>query len=70
MVHEVPDISNFLAEVFGMLKSGGRFLVAEPTHHVKAEAELQQILAAAKAAGFVLREQPNIRFSRTLLLEK
>ena len=53
MVHEIPDIPNFLAEVYGMLKSGGRFLIAEPSHHVK-EAELRNIVHEAERVGLAL----------------
>ena len=67
VVHELPNVEKFFAEVAGASKPGATLLLAEPTGHVKPvdfEAELQ---AAAKA-GFHLAERPSIRRSLAALL--
>lgn len=68
MVHEVPDVPRFMAEVRRLLKPGARLLLTEPIRHVSAgwfETEIE----AAEAVGLSLRERPRVRWSRAALVE-
>lgn len=69
MVHEVPDAGRLFLEVFQSLKQGGRYLIVEPVFHVE-ESAFADMLEAVQRAGFVVREQPRLRLSRAILLEK
>lgn len=69
VVHEVPDIDRFFDEVSKVLRSGGRILVVEPSHHVDAE-EFAETQAKARKAGFSVEKGPRVLFSRTVMLEK
>jgi SAM-dependent methyltransferase len=69
VVHELPAVEAFFAELAQASKPGAGLLLVEPVGHVKPvqfEAELQ---AAAKA-GFVVVDRPSIRRSRAALLKK
>lgn len=67
LVHELPDVAAFFAQVARALAPGGRVLLAEPRGHVSA-AELERTLEVARAAGLEVVEWPAIRGSRTALL--
>jgi ubiquinone/menaquinone biosynthesis C-methylase UbiE len=69
LVHEVPDIPGFFAEVFQVLKPGANCLVAEPRMHVSMQ-NFEQTLAVAKQTGFSIVGSPPITWSRTALLRK
>lgn len=69
MVHEVPDAKRLFCEVFQSLTSGGRYLIVEPVFHVE-ESGFAGMLEAVQRAGFIVREQPPLRLSRAVLLEK
>lgn len=69
MVHEVPDQDRFFKEVFAILKSGGKYLVAEPVFHVS-EHTFGRSLEAAARAGFRIEERPEISMSRSVVLVK
>jgi ubiquinone/menaquinone biosynthesis C-methylase UbiE len=69
MVHEVSDRGAFLAEIHGLLRRKGRFLVAEPRIHVTA-ANFQRTLDIARSVGFEVVERPKIGFSRAVVLAK
>jgi ubiquinone/menaquinone biosynthesis C-methylase UbiE len=69
MVHELPDPGRFFAECHGVLKAGGRLLLAEPRRHVTAEEYLAQLQAAGQV-GLRLEGRPVIRWSRSALLVK
>ena len=69
VVHEVPDPAAFFSEIAGMLGSGGRMLVAEPSFHVSGK-EFEKSIQAATTAGFTLEKRPGILLARTALLEK
>ena len=69
VVHEVPDAAPFLAEIANVLAPGGRFLIAEPKGHVSREA-LEETVAIAEKAGLSVIDRPDIKRSRTVLLEK
>ncbi len=67
MLHEVPDQARFLAEIRSMLKPGGKVLLAEPKWHVTPK-EFLYAIAVMEQAGFVVQEQPKIRFSRAVVI--
>ena len=69
MVHEVPDVSNFLSQVHGILNTSGKLLFAEPKMHVTLN-EFNTNLAIAQELGFKLVASPDIYFSYSALLEK
>jgi ubiquinone/menaquinone biosynthesis C-methylase UbiE len=69
MVHEVPDQDRFLREVFSIIKSGGKYLVAEPTFHVS-ELAFSKTLENAVQAGFMIEDRPEISMSCAVLLVK
>lgn len=66
MVHEVNDRAAFLKEVRGLLKPGGRFLVAEPLFHVSA-GDVQRTVELGRAAGLEVVDRPKIGMSRAVL---
>lgn len=66
MVHEVPNKRAFLTEIFGFLKPEGLFLLAEPIFHVSKKSFLQTI-NVAREIGFIVKEMPKIRLSRSVL---
>lgn len=69
MAHEVPDLTNFLRQLFQVLKEGGRLLIAEPKFHVSQSQFLKEV-DAARSAGFILSDQPAISLSWAALLSK
>jgi ubiquinone/menaquinone biosynthesis C-methylase UbiE len=66
MVHEVPNQRAFLTEVYDFLKPKGLFLLAEPIFHVSKRSFLQTMDIASEI-GFIVKETPNIRLSRSVL---
>ncbi|HUO25316.1 MAG TPA: methyltransferase domain-containing protein [Candidatus Aquilonibacter sp.] len=69
VVHEMPSASWFFGQAAAAMKAGGQLLLAEPSGHVT-DAEFQEELQAAAAAGFVVTERPEIRRSYTAVLRK
>jgi 2-polyprenyl-3-methyl-5-hydroxy-6-metoxy-1,4-benzoquinol methylase len=69
VVHEVPDAEIFFSEIFKTLKPSGTFLIAEPGGHVTEEV-FEKTVSIAKKIGFRQISRPQIRASRTVLLEK
>ncbi len=67
MVHEVPDQRKFLTEIFGFLKPGGLFLLAEPILHVSKKSFLRTV-QTANEIGFAVKVTPKIRLSHSVLL--
>ena len=67
VVHEVSDPGAFLAQVFSLLKPGGRFLLVEPRGHVAVE-YYEETLETAFEAGFEMIEPLKIPQSRAVLL--
>lgn len=67
--HEVPDLRRLLAEIHGLLKPQGRFLVVEPIGHVPA-ADFQAMLSTAEELGLHVQERPHVRMSRAVLFGK
>ncbi len=56
-IHETTEPASFLAEFFGLLRPGGRFLLMEPRGHMKA-GDFDAEVALARQAGFVEKDKP------------
>ncbi|MBZ5668365.1 MAG: class I SAM-dependent methyltransferase [Acidobacteriia bacterium] len=69
VVHELPAVETFFAELAQALKPGAGLLLVEPVGHVK-PAQFEAELQAAAKAGFVVADRPSIRRSRAALLLK
>jgi ubiquinone/menaquinone biosynthesis C-methylase UbiE len=69
MVHEVPDRPRFLGELAGLLRPGGRLLVAEPILHVSRR-EVERTFELARAAGLELLGRPRVALSRAALFRR
>lgn len=67
VLHEVPDPAGFLRELKGLLKPGGRVLLAEPGFHVSRD-EFRGALELVKQAGLGVGPGPWIPFSHTAVL--
>ena len=70
VIHEVPSQADFFRQIFESLKSGGRLLAAEPSHHVKQRAFEEEIETAKKCGFIPVLNSQKIRTSRVALLEK
>lgn len=66
VAHEVADRGRFFGQIRGMLKPGGRYLLAEPKFHVKQE-RFESIVIDAESAGLKRVSEPVIASSRTAL---
>jgi ubiquinone/menaquinone biosynthesis C-methylase UbiE len=69
VVHEVPDVQNFFAELSKTLKPGALCLVAEPSGHVSSR-EFENSIAIAKREGLGKVGSPRITWSHAVLLKK
>ena len=69
VVHELPAVPSFFAEVAAALKPGGSLLLAEPRGHVKAS-QFSEELDAAGQAGFEVVERPAIPRSQAAMMRK
>lgn len=69
VVHEIPGVEQFFAQMAAAMKTGALLLMAEPKGHVKSE-DVEKELQAAAAAGFSLVDRPSIRSSQTALLKR
>lgn len=69
VIHEVSNVCSFLSDVYKVLKPSGRFLIVEPKGHVSGK-DFEKTLSVAQRRGFILSEQPKVRHSQTVLLEK
>jgi SAM-dependent methyltransferase len=69
LVHEVPAVEPFFAEIAQASKPGAGLLFVEPRGHVKPPLFEEGLQAAAKA-GFDLQDRPSIRRSHGALLKK
>lgn len=67
VVHEIPHVAGFFAEVAEALKPGATCLVAEPKLHVSGR-EFEHTVAVAQKEGFRLMERPTIPGSHSALL--
>ena len=69
VVHETGYAVKFIKELAATLKPGGKFLVTEPSGHVK-EDLFKETLDAGKAAGLKEIDKPKIKGSLSVLWEK
>jgi ubiquinone/menaquinone biosynthesis C-methylase UbiE len=69
MVHEVPDSSRLIKEIYKILKSGGIFFLSEPKIHVSKN-KFCKTVKLVEDSGFKLIEQPRIYMSRTAVFRK
>jgi 2-polyprenyl-3-methyl-5-hydroxy-6-metoxy-1,4-benzoquinol methylase len=69
VVHETPDAAAFLGQIHAALAPGGRLLLAEPSGHVS-ESAFQATVHAGERCGLTEIERPEIRMSRSVLLER
>jgi ubiquinone/menaquinone biosynthesis C-methylase UbiE len=69
MVHEVRQPTLFMRQIHKLLVAGGKFLIVEPIIHVTGRA-FGQTVSLAENAGYRVVDQPEIRVSRAVLLEK
>jgi SAM-dependent methyltransferase len=68
-LHETPDPATLLAELFALLKPGGRFLLMEPRAHLKA-GDFEVEVTLAKEAGFVEVDRPKVLRQMCALMQK
>jgi len=68
-LHETPEPAALLAELFALLKPGGRLLLMEPRAHLKAEGFAAEV-ALAGQAGFIETHPPKIIRQWCALLQK
>lgn len=69
VLHETPDPATQLAELYDLIKPGGRMLLMEPAGHMS-HSEFEGEVEQAGAVGFVERERPKIFRQMSVLLEK
>ncbi len=69
VVHEVPDAGSFYSEIYGAVKPGGRFLVAEPKGHVS-KADFDATVSLAEQTGFNVLNRSLAFSDRAALLQK
>jgi ubiquinone/menaquinone biosynthesis C-methylase UbiE len=69
MVHEVRRRREFLQEVYGLVKPGGKFLVVEPVIHVSG-ADFEQTITISREIGFKATVKPRVAASRSIVFEK
>jgi SAM-dependent methyltransferase len=69
VVHELPAMETFFAELAQASKPGAGLLLAGPVVHVK-PAQFEAELQSAAKAGFVVADRPSIRRSRAAVLRK
>jgi len=69
VVHEVPNVTQFLDELFNTLKPTGKLLLAEPKGHVS-EKDFNRTISVAQQNRFKIIDNPSIPRNRTMLLKK
>jgi ubiquinone/menaquinone biosynthesis C-methylase UbiE len=69
VVHEVPEVPSFFADVFRVLKPKAYFLVAEPKLHVSVR-DFEATLTAARQKSLSRIERPKITWCHAVLLRK
>jgi ubiquinone/menaquinone biosynthesis C-methylase UbiE len=69
MVHEVPELDEFLGTVRRVLRDSGRVLLVEPRLHVS-RPDFEQTLGRARSAGFQAAEGPKVFASMSALLTR
>jgi ubiquinone/menaquinone biosynthesis C-methylase UbiE len=69
VLHEVPDATHFVAEIYAVLKSGAKFYILEPKDHATEE-NFAATIAAAEAVGFTVVGRPSSKRDRAVILSK
>jgi len=69
VIHEVPDPSSFLVEIYRVLKEGGKLLVVEPGGHVSKQGFRATVDTAVKS-GFTILENSGTRRRHQALFQK
>ena len=69
MVHEAPDPTRLLSEIFSTLKPGGCLLVAEPKGHVT-DAQIEETLQIARSLGLQIVESLPVRRAFSFLMQR
>jgi 2-polyprenyl-3-methyl-5-hydroxy-6-metoxy-1,4-benzoquinol methylase len=69
MLHEVPDMARFLAQVHAAMRPGGWLLVSEPRFHVK-DRDFDAELELAQNGGWAVGERPAIWGSFSAVLRR
>ena len=69
VVHEVSEPKVLFEQLYKVLKSQARLLMAEPKGHVSIT-QFTETIQEAQEQGFKVIDMPNIYFSHTVLLEK
>ncbi len=69
VIHEVPDAASFLAELYRVVKEGGKLLVIEPGGHVS-EQEFKATVDAAVKCGYTILEKSRTRRRHLALFQK
>ena len=69
VVHEVPDAHAFFSDIYETIKPAGKFLVMETKGHVSKK-DFEITVSTAEQNGFNIIDNPPIRRSHTVLLEK
>ena len=67
MVHEVPELMHFFANVKEIMKPKASFLLAEPLFHIT-KRNFNNTLRTAQEMGFKIVDRPEISFSYTATL--
>lgn len=68
MLHEVPNQFNFLQEIKSLLNPNGKVFIVEPKFHVL-DSDFTKSIIVMKQLGFDVIDEPNVFFSRTVLLK-
>jgi ubiquinone/menaquinone biosynthesis C-methylase UbiE len=69
VVHEMPDVPHFFAQVAEALKPNAQCLVAEPKGHVSAQG-FEETLGVARQAGLTVGDRQDIWGCHAVLLRK
>ncbi|MTI55898.1 class I SAM-dependent methyltransferase [Geosporobacter ferrireducens] len=67
VIHEVKDKERLFTEIIGVLKPGGKLMIAEPKGHVT-EKDFRDTVMLAQRTGFSIAKWPNIGRSYSVLL--
>lgn len=69
MVHETPDQSSFLKEIFDLLEPGGSLFIAEPKGHVSRD-DFEDTVILGQQTGYEIAARPKVMFSRAVVLRR
>jgi len=68
VIHEVPNTSAFLSEIYKTLKRGHKFLIVEPKGHVSVD-NFEKTISIARENGFIVIDRPRTQFDRIVVLK-